>query len=434
MKLVKWTIIVLLSLTILYPLQGVADEVQIRAAVPGAEIPIPPTIPTAPPPFIFNIKIINITDTSATITWNTNEPADSLVEFGTSEDYDLSFHLADLVMFHEMILRNLKPDTLYHFRVISTNALGGTAISRDNTFKTQKDITPPENVTEFTAIPADQRIILTWLNPPDKDFAGVLIKMSDQFYPQSPDEGETVYNGKGEWAIVNNLKNGQRYYFTAFAYDNSKNYASGAIASAAPQALPIPPVVPPEIPPEIPPIVPPIAPPEVPIIPEIPPFVEVEKLTPKDIQFFQDFKEIIPDEEGRLKLDPKKPISVEIVFEKLPLALKTITFTLSTDKISQSFLLRINKEKTAYEATFRINEAGEYKWVLMIMNYLTKTLEKIKGILVIQAAEAAFPEGTKTIVKIPGRQGYWWLFAVLAILLTILWYEHRRHKLKKLKT
>ena len=49
-------------------------------------------------PFISNVSVVNITDTAATITWTTDEPATSLVEYGTTIDFGLSSPLyQDLV-------------------------------------------------------------------------------------------------------------------------------------------------------------------------------------------------------------------------------------------------------------------------------------------------------------------------------------------------
>ncbi|PIP17005.1 MAG: hypothetical protein COX44_02290, partial [Candidatus Portnoybacteria bacterium CG23_combo_of_CG06-09_8_20_14_all_37_13] len=140
------------------------------------------------------------------------------------------------------------------------------------------DTTAPANVSNFLTFPGDGKIELSWQNPPDPDFKAVKIMRSEKFYPANPEEGTQIYNQKGTSFINLGLTNGKRYYYTAFAYDEIGNYASGAIASA----IPYPPEVPPVI---LPPVVPPVVPPEI-----VPP--EIERLTLEDFDFWQEGKKI----------------------------------------------------------------------------------------------------------------------------------------------
>src|SRR5262245_13968339 len=89
------------------------------------------------PPIIRSVKSSNILDLGATITWITNEPADSQVEYGTTTAYGtLSSLVPDLSYNHWVNLWNLTPGTLYHFRVRSRDASGVLALSADFTFTT----------------------------------------------------------------------------------------------------------------------------------------------------------------------------------------------------------------------------------------------------------------------------------------------------------
>lgn len=189
------------------------------------------------PPIISNIKVINITETSAEITWQTDEPANSVVQYGLTNSYELgTITLANLATSHSIPLFSLTPNTLYHFRVSSSDASGNTATSDDRTFQTLPDTTPPANVSNFTAqaTPA-KTIMLTWTNPPDPDFAGVLIRRSFTAYPGSPTDGAFVFDGLAESFEDTNFipaDYNKPVYYTAFAYDLVRNYASGAVARA----------------------------------------------------------------------------------------------------------------------------------------------------------------------------------------------------------
>jgi len=95
---------------------------------------------TPVPPTISNIVVSNITKNSATITWTTDQPANSYVEYGAATSYGSSTSDSTLTASHTIILTNLLPATLYHFRVTSANEYGFSSTSVDHTFKT---VTPP---------------------------------------------------------------------------------------------------------------------------------------------------------------------------------------------------------------------------------------------------------------------------------------------------
>jgi hypothetical protein len=94
-------------------------------------------VPPAPPtPVISNA--LAATSTSATITWATDEPSTSQVQYGTSTSYGgLTSLDSSMVTDHSVTLNGLTANTAYHYSVISTNALGGQTVSGDLTFATQ---------------------------------------------------------------------------------------------------------------------------------------------------------------------------------------------------------------------------------------------------------------------------------------------------------
>jgi hypothetical protein len=77
-----------------------------------------------------------ITNTSATITWTTDQASSSQVDYGTTSAYGSSSALSQtLVTSHSVQLSGLTANTTYHYRVDSTDA-GGTTSSGDVTFTT----------------------------------------------------------------------------------------------------------------------------------------------------------------------------------------------------------------------------------------------------------------------------------------------------------
>jgi len=95
------------------------------------------------------------------------------------------------------------------------------------------DTTPPGNVAQFTAVPEGcLELYLSWQNPGDADFAGVVVVRKADGYPETPADGVVVYTGSAEnHADTLQLGESMTYNYTAFAFDSAQNYSSGAQAS-----------------------------------------------------------------------------------------------------------------------------------------------------------------------------------------------------------
>ena len=90
----------------------------------------------ATPPVLSNIAATPSV-LSAFVTWDSDKPASSLVEYGLSPAYGLSSGLyGQLVTAHGITLGSLNPLTTYHFRVHSSDQAGNETISGDDTFTT----------------------------------------------------------------------------------------------------------------------------------------------------------------------------------------------------------------------------------------------------------------------------------------------------------
>ncbi|MBU1102666.1 fibronectin type III domain-containing protein [Patescibacteria group bacterium] len=89
------------------------------------------------PPSISAVAATSVSANSATITWTTNEAADSQVEYGLTTSYGSQTALnASLVTAHSVLLSNLSASTLYHFRVKSKDATSNLTTSVDYTLTT----------------------------------------------------------------------------------------------------------------------------------------------------------------------------------------------------------------------------------------------------------------------------------------------------------
>ena len=93
--------------------------------------------PDTTAPVVSGITASGITTTSAIITWNTNEPATSVVDYGLSTAYGWSSAVNTTpVTSHSRNLSTITPSTTYHYRVRSVDGSGNVATSLDRTFTT----------------------------------------------------------------------------------------------------------------------------------------------------------------------------------------------------------------------------------------------------------------------------------------------------------
>ncbi|OGS26047.1 MAG: hypothetical protein A2297_07580 [Elusimicrobia bacterium RIFOXYB2_FULL_48_7] len=88
-------------------------------------------------PVFSSIAASNISYSGSTITWITNEPATSQVEYGPSSGYGtLTTEDLALTITHNVALENLLQDSTYHYRVAGRDASNNPSTSSDYTFST----------------------------------------------------------------------------------------------------------------------------------------------------------------------------------------------------------------------------------------------------------------------------------------------------------
>ena len=323
------------------------------------------------PLVISNVSSISITDTSASIIWDTNRSASSLVEFGTTSTLGSWSSIAGSVINHNVPLSGLSPGTQYYYRVISQDLLGQSATSSIYTFTTNSDLTPPSNIS-LSAIPGDAQNILNWNHPPEPDFAGVRIVFSTTSYPTGPYTGSFLYDGLATDLTHNGLINGTTYYYAAYAYDTNGNFSSGALASATPVGvIVLPPTSTPPIPPTtttppVPPIPPTTTtPPVPPTATTTPPVIPPATTTPPTIPS-RTVTAIYYTAGGTILLQPNSSgvygvlggSSVLAVVPSTGLGATVDTVYLTVNGYTYS--LALNDSGTSYEGTFIAPVNGEF--------------------------------------------------------------------------
>ena len=96
-----------------------------------------PSVDTTAPRFL-ELSVSNITTTTATVDWKTDENADTQIEFGLGNGVSSFTNLDQtLSTTHEQMLTNLTPGSTYWFRVRGRDAAGNLAVSQNGTITTR---------------------------------------------------------------------------------------------------------------------------------------------------------------------------------------------------------------------------------------------------------------------------------------------------------
>ena len=183
------------------------------------------------PPVISNVSAAEITRHEATISWNTDEVATSLVEYGLTPSYGSTTNLdTNLVANHSQRLTGLYLDTLYHFRVRSRDVAGNEAMSQDYVFRTAprpgspSPTNPPDDTTLEVSNP--DLVILNAIDSMGFQLLHLFeIDTTIQFnslnlQQSTPFALDYVDDSTSLWTVPQELTTGT-YYWRAYAYTNT---------------------------------------------------------------------------------------------------------------------------------------------------------------------------------------------------------------------
>ncbi len=128
---------------------------------PGVAVAHADTVATSSP-LISSLASVPTT-TAATITWTTDQPANSQVTYGTTTSYGASTTLdSNLVTLHSETLLGLVPSTAYHYMVTSAGASSTAATSSDQTFTTTALPVVAPVISAITSVPTTTSATITW--------------------------------------------------------------------------------------------------------------------------------------------------------------------------------------------------------------------------------------------------------------------------------
>lgn len=215
---------------------------------------------TAAPTIVRGPRVQNITSTSATVQWGTDEPADTRVSWGTTVEYDETIEVSEGVRFHQVTLTDLDPSTEYHYAVGSADASGnvvttdasGTVVglSRDHTFRTRsaEDEDPPVITEGPLAEIRNNLVILKWRTDElstSRVAVGVLPGSEDASVEGAPVFGEAsqiIFDDnlltRNHVVTVTGLSPGLDYLFQVSSTDAFGNTVSGTDPTLNPKLQP----------------------------------------------------------------------------------------------------------------------------------------------------------------------------------------------------
>jgi hypothetical protein len=215
--------VVALIAIVLLVVGGVFIFGRLSQGTPSTTTPPAGSTPTSDTiaPVITNVSF-SPAETSAVITWVTNEPSSSQVEYGRTTNYGSHSALEQaLVLTHSVTLSSLEPNTTYHFRVKSKDSSGNEAIFEDKSLTTLADTVPPVISAVNASAITGSAATITWTT--DELATSQVEYGKTTSYGSSTAPGETLITNHS--VILTGLASETSYHFRVSSADKAGNKA-----------------------------------------------------------------------------------------------------------------------------------------------------------------------------------------------------------------
>jgi len=180
--------------------------------------------------YIKNLIINKVTFNSAEISWQTNKLAFCVTNIGKTSGYEKETEVeVERFSNHLVMLTGLNSFTTYHFNITCKDVDNLTVQSGDKYFVTTYII---RDVNNFTAVPGEKEIFLSWENPVDQNFQLVRLIRNEYFYPADINDGVVIYEGAGSAFTDENVQEERTYYYAIFAGGKNNVWSQGSLAFA----------------------------------------------------------------------------------------------------------------------------------------------------------------------------------------------------------
>jgi hypothetical protein len=375
---------------------------------------------------------------SAIFSIHTVRPARFEVRWGRTGSYELGYIVNDIyVSSYKTTLTDLEPGTVYQYEVIGYTPFGTATVLEKGHFSTINiaDSFSPTNVQAFTAKREGANVKLNWLSPQEEDVSSIRVVRSHLGFPTHTQDGVVVYQGLStSFEDKNILSQYSPVYYTAFVVDAFGNVSSGAIArvyalregvsDSGVSDPPIPSGTNGEIKEDT--------------VASTSPNIEPDTRMPELEEIFiwqNEIKQSIAIQ--GVFLDSEEPFLLSIPKSAVSDNLKTIIVSLTNPTHSReiySFMLRINKDQTAYEALLPPTMLeGKSRLVIDIYDYESlivanyqKTIEFRRG--EIASETPIFPD--RIISFISNKIGFVLLLPAILLGFVLFFIYLKRRKLE----
>lgn len=174
-------------------------------------------------PVISNLRPINVTSTTATVIWDTNESSTGTLQYGVVYT-DNSINVSDYDTSYSIPISGLSANTTYQYRATVGDDSGNTSASNVRTFGTASGGGPSALTISSVvsgSITASSAIITWTTNNPASTIVAYSTNSGSFNQLYRDDETSTTHTG-----TLTNLNDGLRYYFYASGVDIYDQYAS----------------------------------------------------------------------------------------------------------------------------------------------------------------------------------------------------------------
>lgn len=287
---------------------------------------------------------VETTLSEAIFAWQTVRPSRYVLRWGRTDAYDGGYIESEVFLTnHQTLVSGLEPGTTYLYELIGISP-GNIEVSLSRgEFTTQSGtgaVRVP-NVERLQVVVSDKQVDIRYELPSGVDIKAVRIVRSHLNYPSSITSGAVVYEGLGTRVFDSEaFNNFSTQYYTVFVIALNGAISSGAVARVSLEKVPtgttgegLPPRAVPIVDNDI----------------SISPY----GLSRENIEIRQT-DQLFNWSADKLSLYSTEPFTLRIPYDALPPTLKSIIVTLldpTNQRLSYTFLLRLNADRSAYEAT-----------------------------------------------------------------------------------
>ena len=169
---------------------------------------------------IQNLAVGNLSDGTAEITWTTNAPATTLVQYGLTAGLGAAVGDASFTSDHAVTLSSLNENSTIYYRAVSRSASGLTRFSSILNFSTQIDTTPPADPSNLHLVDyaAPNFATISWYhtrqdNPGGSGFKEFIVYRN----------GTPLTTTTNRYLTDTNVTPNQNYTYRVTATDNRDN-------------------------------------------------------------------------------------------------------------------------------------------------------------------------------------------------------------------